>query len=103
MGETGQRAVRPTEVSAEAVLEQVHQLALELHPGRSRSLRVTLDSALDRELGFDSLTRAELLLRLERTFGLSLAEQLLASAETPRDLIRALLSAGTAGRPGPSG
>jgi 1-acyl-sn-glycerol-3-phosphate acyltransferase len=84
------------------VLEHVRLLAMELHPWRKRSLRVTLDCALDRDLGFDSLSRVELLLRLDRTFGVSLPEQLLASAETPRDLWRALLSAGAAGRQGPS-
>ena len=88
-------------VGAEAVLEQVRQLALELHPRRGRSLQVTLDSALDRELGFDSLSRVELLLRLERAFGISLPEQLLASAETPRDLWRAVQIGKVVDRPGP--
>ncbi len=101
-GATEQRADRNAGVSTEVVLAQVRELALELHPRRERSLRVTLDSALDRDLGFDSLSRVELLLRLERAFGVSLPEQLLASAETPRDLWRALLSAGAAGRRGPA-
>jgi len=85
-----QRADQVAGVSAEALLEQVRQQALELHPRRGRSLHVTLDSALDRELGFDSLSRAELLLCLERAFGVSLPESLLAGAETPRDLWRAV-------------
>ena len=85
-----QRADQVAGVSAEAVLEQVRQQALELHPRRGRSLHVTLDSALDRELGFDSLSRVELLLRLERAFGVGLSESLLAGAETPRDLWRAV-------------
>jgi 1-acyl-sn-glycerol-3-phosphate acyltransferase len=88
-------------VTAEALLEQVRQLALELHPRRGRSLHVRLDSALDRELGFDSLSRVELLLRLERAFGISLPEQLLASAETPRDLWRAVQVGKVVDRPGP--
>lgn len=87
-GAAGQQADQAA--GAEALLQQVHQLALELHPQRGRSLRVTLDSALDRELGFDSLSRVELLLRLERTYGVTLPEQLLAAAETPRDLWRAV-------------
>ena len=102
MGATEQSADRTAGVSAEAVLSHVRELALELHPRRKHSLRITLDSALDRDLGFDSLSRVELLLRLERAFGISLPEQVLASAETPRDLWRALLSAGAAGRQGPS-
>jgi acyl carrier protein len=101
-GATEQSADRTAGVSAEAILSHVRELALELHPRRKHSLRITLDSALDRDLGFDSLSRVELLLRLERAFGISLPEQLLASAETPRDLWRALLSAGDAGRQGPS-
>jgi len=89
-------------VSAEALLEQVRQLALELHPRRGRPLRVTLDSALDRELAFDSLSRVELLLRLERAFGVSLPEQLLVGAETPRDLWREVQAGKVAGHPAPA-
>jgi acyl carrier protein len=85
--------------TSEALLDVVHRLALELHPQRKRSIRVTLDSTLDRDLGFDSLSRVELLLRIERTFGVSLPEQVLASAETPRDLLRVVLSAPVAGQP----
>ena len=96
--ETGQAEAQAADIGTEEVLAQVRQLAQELHPRRARSLRVTLDSALDRDLGFDSLSRVELLLRLERAFGVSLPEQVLASAETPRDLWRALLAAGTARR-----
>ncbi|HXJ10347.1 MAG TPA: AMP-binding protein [Burkholderiales bacterium] len=58
---------------------------------------VALDSSLERDLGLDSLARVELVLRLEREFGASLPEQALASAETPRDLLRFVLaSAGQA-------
>ncbi|MCP3870494.1 MAG: AMP-binding protein [Gammaproteobacteria bacterium] len=53
-----------------------------------------MDSALDRELGFDSLSRVELILRIERAFAVSLSEQLLAHAETPRDLYEAVQAAG---------
>ncbi len=89
------------EDSAETLLEQVRQLVLELHPKSSRSLRMTLDSALDRELGFDSLSRVELLLRLERTYGVRLSEQLLVTAETPRDLWQAVQSANVISQPQP--
>lgn len=53
---------------------------------------VALDSSLERDLGLDSLARVELVLRLEREFGISLPEQALASSETPRDLLRFLLA-----------
>src|SRR5208282_176125 len=71
--------------------------AAELHPGMKSA--VTLDSALDRDIGFDSLARVELVQRCERFFDVSLPEQTLATVETPRDLLRAVLSAGAAPRP----
>lgn len=90
---TEQKVEQVTANGAETVLELVRQLSKELHPKSSRSLRMTLDSALDRELGFDSLSRVELLSRLERTYAISLSEQLLVTAETPRDLWRAVQAA----------
>jgi len=75
------------------MLDIVQQLALELHPDKHDTLTVTLDSALERDLGFDSLGRMELLRRLERTLGVRLSEQVLASAESPRDLLHALQGA----------
>jgi 1-acyl-sn-glycerol-3-phosphate acyltransferase len=84
----------PPEVSPEALLELVQELAQEIHPRRKqRDGRPTLDASLEKDLGLDSLGRAELLIRLERAFGLSLPDQLLASAETPRDLLRSLMTA----------
>lgn len=71
----------------------VRQLAEELHEGRDAGLAISLDSALDRDLGFDSLARVELLSRIERTFDVRLSEQVLAAAESPRDLLRAVLAA----------
>jgi len=76
----------------EQLLEIVGQLSKELHPHR-RPQPLNLDSSLDREYGFDSLSRVELLLRIERDFDVSLPEQLLAIAETPRDLLRELQGA----------
>lgn len=102
MGEADQREDQVARVNPEVLLQQVRQLALELHPQRGHSLRVMLDSALDRELGFDSLSRVELLLRLERTFGVSLPEQLMAGAETPRDLWRAVQAGKVAGHSEPA-
>ena len=82
-----------TAPAAERVLEVVDALANELHPDRKRPVRAALDSSLDRDLGFDSLGRAELLLRLERAFKVQLSEDLLAAAETPGDMLRAVLVA----------
>ena len=90
---------RSFEETAESLLKVVRQLAAELQPGRKELSSVTLDSSLDRDLGLDSLARVELLIRIERTFDVMLSEQVLASAETPRDLLRAVLSAGSPRRP----
>jgi len=76
------------------LLETVHALATELNPRHMTPGPVTLDSILDRDLGFDSLGRVELLVRLERSFDISLSEQLLMNAETPRELLRAVLGGG---------
>lgn len=78
---------------AAALLETVRLLAEELHPRKGGAVTVTLESLLDRDLGFDSLGRMELLTRLERTFGVVFPEQLLVEAETPRALLEALLTA----------
>jgi acyl carrier protein len=78
--------------SASELLDIVGRLAAELHPRRPLPA-VTLDSRLDRELGFDSLGRVELIARLERVFRLALPERLLLSVETPRDLLRILEAA----------
>ncbi|UUZ71422.1 acyl carrier protein [Polaromonas sp. P1(28)-8] len=53
-------------VSDEAVLRIVREVLTELHPGRKDTDPVTLDSALEEDLGLDSLARVELLMRLER-------------------------------------
>jgi 1-acyl-sn-glycerol-3-phosphate acyltransferase len=90
---------RSPEETAELLLGVVSQLAAELQPGRKQLLPVTLDSSLDRDLGLDSLARMELLIRIERTFEVMLSEQVLAGAETSRDLLRAVLSAGSPKRP----
>ncbi len=71
----------------------VQDLVWELHPHMQRRVAVTLDSDLDRDLGLDSLGRAELVLRIDRTFKVRLPDQLLADASTPRDLLQALLAA----------
>ena len=76
---------------ADALLDIVRQLTAELHPAR-RTV-ITLDSALDRDLGLDSLARVELALRLERRFSVSLPEGTVVTAETPRDLLKAALGA----------
>ena len=87
------------EQSVDALLDVVRQLDAELHPGHAAPARVRLDSRLDRDLGFDSLERMELLHRLEQAFGVHLPEQDVVNAEAPRDLWNALRRVGAAGQP----
>ncbi|TAK45563.1 MAG: acyl-phosphate glycerol 3-phosphate acyltransferase [Betaproteobacteria bacterium] len=87
----------PQEIQPERLLAIVAEVAREARPNVTP--RVALDTALEKELGLDSLARVELVLRLEREFSTSLPEQALATSETPRDLLRFLLgSAGHAPR-----
>ena len=79
----------------DSFLNLIRQLAFELHPGYKDTIQITLDSLLGKDLGFDSLSRVELLLRIRRTYDVSLPDQVLSRAETPRDLFQAILSAQT--------
>jgi acyl carrier protein len=88
--QAGQQASKATtDVAARRLVDLIGALSHEIQPGR-RDLRVTLDSDLDRDLGFDSLSRVELLLRVERAFDVALPEQVFSAAESPRDLLRAV-------------
>lgn len=71
----------------------VRSLYAELHRAEADLKGVTLQSALDRDLGFDSLARVELLLQLEQRLGVHLPAATLATAETVADLLRAVTSA----------
>jgi 1-acyl-sn-glycerol-3-phosphate acyltransferase len=86
----------PAPPSAAALLAILQQLARELQPQRRPRLP-GLDDSLERDLGLDSLGRVELLARLEKAFGVRLPEDLIGSAETPRDLFQALAVAHPAG------
>lgn len=101
---TGPSVATDGETDAAAIesslLEIVAALAVELHPHQAAGRAVSLDSSLDRDLGFDSLGRVELIVRVEKAFEVALPEQLIAGMETPRDLLRAV--AGAAGaKPAP--
>lgn len=84
-----------TSAAIAELLSEIRQLAVELHPDLDTA-PVELDSSLDRDLGLDSLARMELLTRLEKRFAIRLPEQVLATAETPRDLLRSLKTDETA-------
>jgi acyl carrier protein len=75
----------------------VDGLARELHPQHSRRGNASLSSRLERDLGIDSLGRTELVMRLERAFGIRLPINLVAEAETIGDLLQAVEQAEQSG------
>jgi 1-acyl-sn-glycerol-3-phosphate acyltransferase len=93
----------------EATLAVVRSVVAEVNP--TSHARLTLDSALERDLGLDSLARAELLVRVEEALRVRLGEGVLATATTARDVADAVRRAPHAAaparvaweaRPGPS-
>ena len=52
-----------------------------------------LDDDLERTLGIDSLSRMELMLRLEQAYDVRVSEAAMQAAQTPRDLLRMLAAA----------
>ncbi|MBT4710633.1 MAG: acyl carrier protein, partial [Alphaproteobacteria bacterium] len=78
------------EPTLERLLAVARAVATEQHPHLAAN-EVTLDSSIDRDLALDSLGRLELLGRIEVEFDVRLSEDLMSSAETPRDLWRALV------------
>ena len=80
-------------LDADTLVALVAEIARELRAGGEASPAVHLDTDLGRDLGLDSLTRMELLARLERAAGASLPDRALAGAETPRELLHAFESA----------
>jgi 1-acyl-sn-glycerol-3-phosphate acyltransferase len=92
------RKTAPPPADAE-LLRLAREVAREMRPGQAEAAprRVDMGSSLERDLGLDSLGRAELMARLERAFAVRLPEEVLGSAETPADLARALAAAGVEG------
>jgi len=78
------------------LLAIVGTLAHELHPQSTTPAAVTLESHLEHDLGIDSLGRTELILRLERGFGVRLPIKLVSEADIVGDLVAALDQAGAA-------
>lgn len=86
------KQLNETEV-ADLILQIISQLALEVHSGKLTTHTLNLHSRLDRDLQLDSLSRVELLQRIERKFHVRLPENILATAETPDDLLHGVLNA----------
>ncbi len=79
--------------AAARLLKVVTDFVVEVHPERRENLHLTAESRLDRDLGLDSLGRAELLSRLEREFRVALPESLLSESETVAHLLVGLAKA----------
>jgi acyl carrier protein len=76
-----------------SLLAVVEELVEELQLSRGRTLALSLDSSLDKDLGLDSLGRVELIVRVEQRFDIALPQSAFAEIETPRDLLRAISAA----------
>ena len=101
MDERLNRAQTPATAAEQELRERdlialVRELVRELHPQRIRFIDVLPFSRIERDLGIDSLSRTELILRIERTFRVRLPAQSISEAETVDDLVRALEQAGPA-------
>jgi acyl carrier protein len=74
------------------VLTLVEALTYELNP--RRKVHATMNSLLQRDLGFDSLGLSELLMRAEKEFKLRLPDDLFSRIETPHDLVKEIIKSG---------
>lgn len=78
--------------TADRLLQLAAAMLRELRPGAPLQ-PVHLDDRIERDLGLDSLSRVELVLRIEHAFGIRLPERLATAARTPRDLLDAIAQA----------
>ncbi|HKV26121.1 MAG TPA: AMP-binding protein [Candidatus Acidoferrum sp.] len=95
-------ATPATQLDASEVRERVLgviRTLLEELGSRGALPMLSASSQLDRDLGLGSLERVELLARLENEFGVRLADRVVAEANTPEDLARALGAATLAEEP----
>jgi len=76
----------------ERVLEVIRTLLEELGSQGAVTM-LSAGAQLDRDLGLGSLERVELIARLEREFGVRLADRVVAEANTPEDLASAIFGA----------
>lgn len=76
------------------LLGMVRDLSVELRASAGNIDRLGLDHQLERDFGMDSLARVELLARIQHEFNVQLTEEVFATAETPRDLVVQVKTAG---------
>ena len=88
----GQRQERETDRDTDrdrlevGLLQLIREVVRELHPDRPVP-ELSLDSDLEREVGLDSLSRVELMLRLERQFAARVPDEVAVRARNPRELL----------------
>ncbi len=79
-------AIEDTADTQQRLLAMIQAMLAELRGPAGAT--VSIDADLERDLGIDSLARAELLLRIESAFGVRLPEEAAFTAPTPRVLLR---------------
>ncbi len=84
-------AGRDSGATEQLLLSTLTQLAREMSQSPLPDAGFTLDSSLSRDLGFDSLARVEMTMRIEDAFSVRLPTGTLSSAESPGDLLREIL------------
>jgi acyl carrier protein len=72
------------------VIAIISALVSELQSRPGQTLAISSASRLDRDLGIDSLSRAELILRLQEAFRIRLADNVISDVETVGDLVAAV-------------
>jgi acyl carrier protein len=90
-----EKAESPPDQTAKNLLLVIQELVAEVHPQHLSMEVIGLNSRFEKDLGLDSLTRVELIARVERYFELALPERSFADVETARDLLRAIQGAVT--------
>jgi len=78
--------------TATELLLVINALVAEVHPHRPKTKLITIDSSFEKDLSLDSLTRVELISRVEKHFKLALPERIYTEAESARELLRAIRS-----------
>lgn len=88
---------------AASILNIIRNIGVELHLPDDRLEGLSLDTSFDKDLGLDSLTRVELISRVERQFNVTLPEQAFNQLENVHDLLAAVAHAPIRLTRGPSG
>lgn len=70
-----------------SLLALVRDLAMETNQAEGKRVQISPDTKFQDELGFDSLTRSELLSRIEKELNCSVISAAAITAETPRQLL----------------